>query len=105
MAPLISASVSSSPPKYFSSSASSDSATVSSSFSRYSAARSARSAGISWTSYLAPMVTSPLASPGQTSARISTRSTTPTKSFSAPIGSCSTSGLAPRRFTMVSTVK
>src|SRR5699024_10802495 len=32
-------------------------------------------------------------------------STTPRKSFSAPIGTCMTSGLAPRRSTMVPTVK
>ena len=51
------------------------------------------------------MVTSPLASPGHTKAFMESRSTTPTKSFSAPIGSCITSGRAPRRFTMVSTVK
>ena len=51
------------------------------------------------------MVTSPLESPAQTSARISTRSITPMKSFSAPMGSWMTSGLAPRRLMMVSTVK
>ncbi|CPU65593.1 Uncharacterised protein [Mycobacteroides abscessus subsp. abscessus] len=47
MPALISSMLSSSPPRYFSSSASSDSATVSSSSLRYSAALSARSAGIS----------------------------------------------------------
>ena len=105
IAALISATVSSSPPKYFSSSASSVSATVSSSAARYSSAFSLRSAGISCTSYLAPIVTSPLASPGHTRARISMRSTTPTNSLSEPIGSWSTSGLAPRRLMIVSTVK
>ena len=49
-APLISSTVSSSPPRYFSSSASSVSATASSSLVRYSSAFSCRSAGISMVS-------------------------------------------------------
>ncbi|COZ99764.1 Uncharacterised protein [Mycobacterium tuberculosis] len=47
IAPLISSTVSSSPPRYFSNRCSSDSATTSSSLVRYSSACSARSAGIS----------------------------------------------------------
>jgi hypothetical protein len=96
--------VSSSPPKYFSMRSSLVSATASSSAVRYSAALSTRSAGISSMAYLAPIWTSPFASPRQVSARISTRSTTPSKFDSEPIGSCSTSGLAPRRLMIVSTV-
>ena len=55
--------------------------------------------------YLAPISTSPLESPRQVFACISTRSTTPSKDDSEPIGSCMTSGFAPRRLMMVSTVK
>lgn len=101
IAPLISSTESSSPPKYFSSSASSLSATVSSSLVRYSSALSARSAGMSSTSYFSPRAVSPR----HTLAFISTRSMMPMKSFSAPIGSWITSGLAPRRSSMVRTVK
>ena len=56
---LISSGVSSSPPRYFSSSASSDSATVSISVCRYSAACSASSAGISSIVYASPLPVSP----------------------------------------------
>ena len=78
-----------------------DSATVSSSFSRYSAAFSTRSAGISSMVGSAPVGTTPR----QVMARISTRSTTPSKSSSAPMGSWRTSGFAPKRSMMVWTVK
>ncbi|SKY55182.1 Uncharacterised protein [Mycobacteroides abscessus subsp. abscessus] len=83
MAPLISSTESSSPPKYFSSRASSLSATISSSFSRYSAAWSTRSAGISSMVGSAPISTVPR----QVIAFCSIRSTTPSKLSSAPIGS------------------
>jgi hypothetical protein len=46
-----------------------------------------------------------LVSPRHVSAFISMRSTTPSKSFSDPIGSWMTSGFALRRLMMVSTVK
>ena len=55
-APLISSTDSSSPPKYFSSSASSVSATASSSLVRYSSALSASSAGMSMVSYVSPQL-------------------------------------------------
>ena len=100
-APLISSMVSSSPPKYFSSSASSVSATASSILVRYSAALSAMSAGMSTTSYFSPS----LVSPRQTLAFISTRSTTPSKSPSEPIGSWIGMTRAPRRSSIVRTEK
>jgi hypothetical protein len=105
MPALSSSRVSSSPPRYFSMSSSSASATDSTSWFRYSSALSWRSAGISSISYLAPMETSPLESPGHTKAFMVSRSTTPVNADSEPIGSCITSGLAPRRLMMVSTVK
>ncbi len=61
---------------------SSISTAASTSFERYSAALSLSSAGISTSSKLAPS-----ASPDQTMAFIFTRSITPLKSLSAPIGS------------------
>ena len=76
---------------------SSKSAAASTSAARYSSALSARSAGISSTSNSVP------SSSFQTSAFISTRSTTPRKSPSAPIGSWIGTGLAPRRSFIVST--
>ncbi len=72
--------------------------TTSSSFWRYSAAWSARSAGMSVMSNLAPSSSS-----CQTRAFISTRSTTPAKLPSAPIGIWVTAMVAPRRSTMEST--
>ena len=63
---LISSIVSSSPSRYFSMSSSEASATASTSSLRYCSARSLSSSGISRVSYSAPMVTSPLASPGHT---------------------------------------
>src|SRR5829696_293861 len=100
-APLISSTDSSSPPKYFSSSASSVSATASSSLVRYSSDLSSTSAGISMVSYVSPS----LVSPRHTLAFISTRSTTPSKSPSEPIGSWIGMTLAPRRSSMVRTEK
>ena len=82
MPALISATVSSSPPRNFSSSSSSVSATASRSSARYLSAFSTRSAGMSSTSYFSPRAVSPR----QTRARMVTRSTTPMKSFSEPIG-------------------
>ena len=87
------------PSRYSSIIASSASAMVSSSRPRHSSAASVCVAGMSTTSYISPS----LASAFQTSARIRTRSMTPLKSASAPIGSCITSGVAPRRVTIMST--
>ncbi len=78
---------------------SSCSATVSTSRVRHSAADSACVAGISTSAYIPPSS----ASADQTSARIRTRSTTPVKPPSTPIGSWRTSGTAPRRSTIIST--
>ena len=73
---------------------------ISISLVRYSAACSLRSSGISTISYLAPSVSS-----SQMIALLETRSTRPLYSDSAPIGSCVTSGLEPRRSTIMSTVR
>ncbi len=81
MPAISSASVISAPSMYFSNSASSLSATASTSFSRYSLARSTKSAGISTSSYFAPSVSS-----RQIRAFIVTRSTTPWNLSSAPTG-------------------
>ena len=67
---------------------------------RYSSAMSTRSAGMSTMSQDAPR--SPLC---QTRAFISTRSTTPVKSDSAPIGNWMTAALQPRRSRMVPSTK
>ena len=56
-------------------------------------------AGISSTSYASPLSVSPR----QVSAFIETRSMTPMKSASVPIGSCSTSGTAASRVRIIST--
>ena len=54
---------------------------------------------MSRTSYISPLA----ASADQTSAFMPTRSTTPVKSASAPIGICTTSGVAFSRVTIMST--
>ena len=54
---------------------------------------------MSTVSYISPI----FASGDQTSAFMLTRSTTPLKSASVPIGICMTSGTAPRRSTIMST--
>ena len=92
-------SVGSLPSRYSSIISSSFSATASSSLPRHSSAASVWVAGMSTTSYISPLA----ASADQTSAFMRTRSTTPLKSASAPIGSCMTSGTAPRRSTIMST--
>ena len=79
---------------------SSASARVSSSWARATAASSASSAGISTSSKEAPR-----SSVCQRTATMRTRSTRPTKSASVPQGSCSTSGTAPSRLTIMSTVR
>ena len=76
------------------------STTVSTSFSRHSAAFSFMSSGMSVTSNLAPSDSS-----FQTIAFIWTRSTTPLKSDSVPIGSWSTAGVAPSCSMIVLTQK
>ncbi len=78
---------------------SSFSATVSTSLPRHSSAASVCVAGMSTMSYISPLV----ASADQTNAFIVTRSTTPWKSASAPMGSCMTIGTAPRRSLIMST--
>mmetsp|Transcript_7613 Transcript_7613/g.22780 ORF Transcript_7613/g.22780 Transcript_7613/m.22780 type:complete len:244 (-) Transcript_7613:216-947(-) len=81
----------SSPSKNFSMASSSSSTQASTNAILYSSAWSWRSAGMSRSSKLAP-----ISSPVQTMAFILTRSTTPWKSSSAPMGICSGSGFAPR---------
>ena len=87
------------PSRYSSISASSFSATVSSSLPRHSAASSVWVSGMSTVSYISPLA----ASADQTYAFIVTRSTTPWKSASEPMGSCMTIGVAPRRSVIMST--
>ncbi len=82
-------------------SSSSVSATASIMAVRYSSAFSCSSAGMSTTSYFSPS----FVSPRQTLAFISTRSTTPSKSPSEPIGSWIGTTLAPRRSFIVCTEK
>ncbi len=85
------------PSRNFSRSTSSVSAMISINCSRKASAFFCNAAGIGSTSYCEPM-----ASSFQTTACISTRSTTPLKPASAPMGICSATGLAPRRLRMVS---
>mmetsp|Transcript_3215 Transcript_3215/g.19943 ORF Transcript_3215/g.19943 Transcript_3215/m.19943 type:complete len:208 (-) Transcript_3215:274-897(-) len=88
------------PSKNASMASSSNSTTVSMSISRYSSACSLRSSGISTVSKLAPR-----SSPFHTIPFIWTRSTTPAKSASLPMGSCRTKGVAPRFSTIMSLVR
>ena len=76
--------------KYSSIAASSTESAVSSRIWRYSAAWSFRSSGIGSSWYCAPR-----SSPSQISAFISTRSTTPLKVSSIPIGSCKVTQVMP----------
>jgi hypothetical protein len=78
---------------------SSFSARVSTSLSCHSRAASACDSGMSSVSYISPS----LASSFQMRAFMATRSMTPLKSDSAPIGSCRTSGVALSRFSIMST--
>ncbi len=95
-----SASVSGSSLRYFSSTSSSSALTVSSSLWRHWSASACWSAAISSSWYLAP-----LSSPSQMIAFILTRSTTPLKPPSVPIGSWMTAGVASRRLSIISTVR
>ena len=88
----ISARVSSSPPRYFSISASLASAADSTIFSRHSLQVATSSAGMSVYSNFTPWLAS-----SQMIAFISSRSTTPWKPSSAPIGTTTGTGLAFRR--------
>ena len=67
---------------------------------RWASAASRRSSGTGTSVHVAPR-----SAVFQTSARIDSRSTTPEKSDSAPIGSCSTSGVQSSRSRMLSTQK
>ena len=98
-----SASVSSSPSRYFSMIASSWSASDSSSRVRHSAARSAYSAGMSTTSNLSPLLV--LSSMAHSRPFMRTRSMTPRNWSSPPQGSCRTSGTALSRLMIMSTVR
>ena len=103
IAALMSGTDRSSPSRYFSAMTSSMSASCSTSLARHSAACSVNSAGMSTTSKTSPLAV--LSSLAQSRPFIWTRSMTPVKSPSVPHGSCSTSGTALRRSTIMSTVR